>query len=94
MIPPPGTPVTLHLTEHRRSLGHKVFDRMRGRVAGEPQGVAEQDARWLFLLNWVLRGMAVTLHDDPAMVEDAFVQLTLATGESKMLPPGKGASRS
>jgi len=82
--PPPGTPIELQLIQDRRSLGQKMFTRMRGKVRGEPPSVAEQDARWWFMFGWVLRGVAGGLPDDPAVVEDAFLQFTLSTGESKV----------
>jgi len=86
--PPPGTPITLQFIEDRRSLGQKMFTRMRGRVKGEPEGLAMEDARWWFMFGWVMRSVASGLPDDPARVEDAFTQFTLGTGESKAEPNG------
>ena len=57
-------------------------------MMGKPAGVPEDAARWWFMLGWVLRGVATPLPDDPAVVEDTFEQITLATGESKRVLEG------
>jgi hypothetical protein len=78
--------VTLHLIEDRRSLGQLMLTRMRGKLAGEPRGVPDDASQWWFMLGWVMRGCAAGLPDDDEMVEQAFIDFTLATGESKVLP--------
>ena len=84
--PPPGTPVTLAIIEDKRSLGQATLSRVRGRIAGEPAGIPEAASQWWFMLGWVMRGVAFGLpKDDPALVEDAFMQWTLMTGESKQV---------
>jgi len=82
--PPPGTPITLHLIEDRRSLGQRVLSRLRGKVAGEPPNVPDEAGQWWFMLGWVTRGVAFGLPDDDALVVDAFEQWTLGTGESRV----------
>ena len=73
--------VTLSVVEDRRSLGQRVLTRIRGRIAGEPPGVTPEASQWWFMVGWVLRGCAIGT-DDEELVEETFVALTLATGES------------
>lgn len=74
--------IDLQLIEDRRSLGQRMLTRMRGRLQGEPHGMPIDASQWWFMLGWVMRGCAAGLPDDEANVEQAFIQFTLATGES------------